>query len=156
MGIADLFAQSDSLHRFYDFGVEIDFHHGLLEDDFKIIFPNGFEYDHLKENSLYRINYSYDQERNRIAIDTLRTELNKDQMNKLFKLTSKQFEIGFIENLSKYEIPPPPPINDGMVAYLTFDLQFRGDVYEKGLSFPYGDKTFRELAHFIEEIINDK
>ncbi len=151
-----LYAQSESLYRFYDFEIEIDFHHGLLHDGFKIIFPNGFKYDHLKKNSLYRINYTYDQDLNRIATDTLRTELNKEQMNKLFKLTSNQFNFKFSENLSKDKIPPPPTINDGLVAYLTLDLVFRDDVYKKELSFPYGDKTFRELSDYIEKLINDK
>tara|TARA_B100000809_G_C15137692_1_gene531450 strand:- start:1161 stop:1421 length:261 start_codon:yes stop_codon:yes gene_type:complete len=70
------FSQSDNLQIFYDFGVEIDFQHGLLDDDFKIIFPNGLaKYGNLKENTLYRINYTYGQERNRTAIDTLMFEL---------------------------------------------------------------------------------
>jgi hypothetical protein len=151
-----LTAQSNDLYRFYDFGIEIDFRHGLLDDDFKIIFPNGFKYDHLNENSLYHITYSYDQARNRIAIDTLKVELNKAQMNKLFELTSKQFQINFRENLSVYKIPPPPPINDGMVADLTFDLMFRGDLYSRSWSYPYGDKTFRELSDYIEELLSNK
>ncbi len=151
-----LTAQSDDLYRFYDFGIEIDFRHGLLDDDFKIIFPNGFEYDHLNQNSLYRIEYSYDQERNRIAIYTLKIELNKAQMDKLFELTSKQFEINFTENISQYKIPPPPPINDGLVANLTFDLMFRGDLYSRSWSYPFGDKTFRELSDYIEKLFNNK
>lgn len=148
-------SQSDNLHRFYDFGVEIDFHHLLFDDDFKIIFPNGFtKYNHLKENTLYRIKYTYDQEGNRKAVDTLKVTMNEEQMNKIFSLTIKQFNIGFEENLSKYEIPPPPPINDGMVANLVFDLQFRGDEYSKKLSFPFGDNTFMELFGFIEQLTN--
>jgi hypothetical protein len=151
-----LTSQSNDLYRFYDFGIEIDFRHGLLDDDFKIIFPNGFKYDHLNENSLYRIDYSYNQERNRIPIDTLKMELTKAQMNNLFELTSKQFQISFKENLSKYKIPPPPPMNDGLVADLTFDLMFRGDLYSRSWSYPYGDKNFRELSDYIEELFNNK
>lgn len=151
------FSQSDNLQRFYDFGVEIDFHHGLFDNDFKIIFPNGLaKYDHLKENTLYRVNYTYNQKIDRIAIDTTKTNLSREQMDTIFKLTKKQFIIRFEENLSDHKIPPPPVINDGMTANLVFDLQFRGDEYIKRLSFPYGNNQFMELFNFIEQLTDKK
>tara|TARA_B100000809_G_C15137692_1_gene531449 strand:- start:923 stop:1156 length:234 start_codon:yes stop_codon:yes gene_type:complete len=71
-------------------------------------------------------------------------------MDTIFKLTKKQFTIRFEENLSKYEIPPPPIINDGMTTKLVLDLQFRGDEYTKRLRFPFGNNQFMELFEFIQ------
>lgn len=151
------FSQSDNLHRFYDFGIEIDFHHGLLEDDYKIIFPNGIaKHHHLKKNTLYWINYTYGQERNRTAIDTLKIELSRGQMDTIFKLTKKQFTIRLEQNLSKYEIPLPPIVNDGMIVNLIFDLQFRGDKYMKEFGTPLLDEQFMELFEFIQHLTSKR
>ena len=149
----NLTAQSEKLFRFYDFGVEIDFHHLLFDNDYKIIFSNGFKYDDLNKNSLYKIQYSYDKNKKRIPTDTLKVELNEKEMNDLFTLTKKQFDIEYDKNLSKYKIPPPPPAYDGMIVKLTFDLKFRGDEYIKQFGLPFFDQRFNELNDFIEKLM---
>ena len=148
--------QSGKLSRFYDFEIEIDFKHGLFEDDYKIIFPNGLSYEKFKQNSLYKIKYSYDQNQIRIPIDTLIVDLCKAEMDKIFILTLNQFSIEYEENLSQYKIPPPPPLNDGMIVSISLDLNFRGDFYEKWIRDPFVNKKFKELYDFVENIFETK
>ncbi len=146
------YSQTEKLYRFYDFGVEIDFRHGILDDDYKYIFPNGFfNYDDLKRNYLYKVSFKY-KDGKRLVKDTLKTRLSNEQMNQLFKLTKKQFHIKFEENLSKNKIPPAPIIYDGMVADLRFELQFRGDDYQRHIGYPFEDEKFLELFEFISSI----
>jgi hypothetical protein len=147
-------AQSEKLIRFYDFGIEIDFHHLLYDNDYKIFLSNGINYNNLNKNSLYKIQYSYDKNFNRVPIDTLKVELDKKEMDKLFVLTKNQFYIKYDENLSEYKIPPPPPVYDGMIVHLTLDLQFRGDKYMKVLSLACNDNNFKELNDFVERLMN--
>ena len=151
----NLIAQSDKLNRFYDFGIEIDFHHLLLNDDFKVIFPNGSNYKKLNKNFLYKIRYSYDKNRKRIPIDTLKVKLNKSEMDKIFTLTVNQFDVKYDENLSEYKIPPPPPAYDGLIVSLILDLNFRGDKFEKVLGLPFENQEFLKLYNYIETIFKN-
>lgn len=148
--------QSGKLSRFYDFEIEIDFNHMQFEDDYIIIFPNGLSYENFKQNSLYKIKYSYDQNQNRIPVDTLIVDLSKTEMDKIFTLTLNQFSIEYEENLSQYKIPYPPSLNQGIFVSIRLDLNFRGDFYEKRIDDPFSDRKFKELSGFIENLFENK
>ncbi|QSS96637.1 hypothetical protein [Psychroflexus sp. ALD_RP9] len=148
-----LIAQSEKLSRFYDFGIEIDYSHSLQDDDYKIIFPNGFNYGNLNKNSLYKIRYSYDENKNRIPIDTLKIELEKKEIDRMFVLTKKQFDIKYGENLSKSMKPPAPYLYDDLVVSLTFELKFWDDKYIKEIGIPFKNETFNKLNDYIELLI---
>ncbi|NLN26190.1 MAG: hypothetical protein GX163_11235 [Bacteroidetes bacterium] len=148
-----LSAQTEKLNRFYDFGIELDFYHLLFDDDYKIILPNSFDYDNLKKNTLYKVKFSYDENKNRIPQDTLMVNLRKSEMDKIFTLTKNQFDIKYDENKSEHKIPPAPYPYDGLIVNLTFELGFWGDRYIKKIGVPFTNKKFNELNNYIELLI---
>jgi hypothetical protein len=147
------FAQKTEAYKFYDFTIVVDYTHGLRLDDYKYVLPNAEGRDAgMKQNHLYFIRYHYQKDYQRVAKDTLAFPLTRQQMDSLFLLTKELFTIRLKTNTSKYKIPPPPPVNDGLSAHITMDLGFRGDTYQKTVGYPKGDEDFTKLDKYLKKI----
>jgi hypothetical protein len=165
-GFFSLRAQ-DSLnefYRFYDFSIIIDLPDLLHSNDSKIILCNTGLCDmeniniNFQKNKLYKINYKYSSDSNNTAyrhpIDTIKILLQNEQMDSLYSMTSNFFKIDS-KNMSKYKIPPPPIIYDGIVALVTLDLGFRGNKYSIVIGYPEENKNFLDLHDYIKKIIKN-
>ena len=155
--------------RYYDFNIIIDFKDGLLSNDFKyILCNNGIYFDNatnqkykLKKNVIHLVQYNYDikvvddkiVEANRIPIDTLMINFKENQLDTLFSLTTKLFDLSSLTNTTQHLIPLPPAPYDGYSANVVFDLGFRGDKYSIFIAYPQNNISFVLLEDYINNIV---
>jgi len=151
--ISVVYAQ-ETQHRFTDFKVIIEYFDVIYENDQKYIFK-GISSESINnpdpgKNTLYRINFTYKDDQ-RIPTDTLAVVLSDIEVDSLFSLSTKLFDLKGKVNRSEHVIPLPPLLrHEGYNIHYTFDLMFRGSKYTRTL--PDWHKEFQPIHKFLTEL----
>ena len=104
-----------------------------------------------KENRLYYTKYANNESRILLSNpDTISVKLDTIQLDSLYAMASKYFQLEYKTNVSPYEVPPPP-IGDSewAQAKITLNLGYWGD---KHIVFP---RWHNKLYQFLLRMKNN-
>jgi hypothetical protein len=141
------------IYRYRDYKIVVDARHNMLDNDYKFILLNGFIFNSqdgnkLREDVLYYVSYKYENKNasnnkySRIPVDTIRIMLKPAQMDSIFILTKKLFNIKYEINYSDDPLGDIVPINDGFVADVIFDLGWTNGRLERFINDANTDKEY--------------
>jgi hypothetical protein len=129
--------------RFYDYKLSIEFLDPFL----------GLERSYtLNPDTLTILNNAFNKEDKLSKTDSISLHLTKPQLDTIYTYAAELFAIDK-ENLTDVSIPHPP-YDEGNMARVTFDLNFRGDRYVRDVRKidTTIDNSFFRLYRFIVKI----
>jgi len=125
--------RKEKMYKFYGFDFEFTMYLEPVGVSEKFILKNHSTYPShshtFKKNRLYYIKFANEEHRMLLSKpDTISVELNTTQLDSLYSVASKYFQLEYKTNVSTYDIPPPPMgDNEWAYAQITLDLGYWGN-----------------------------
>lgn len=138
--------------RYYDFDFVAEYWAPFPQDaSFRYSYLGHSEHGAAYQINLIRLSYRGSQW---VETDTLSASLSSTQLDRLFALSVRFFDLAGSENVAPHSTPPPPPVYDGYNVDLTLDLGYRGRFY--ATRFPLLDRPgapSTDLDEYLRSLI---
>ena len=162
------------LYRYYDFNIVVDIQRfdsmdtvNYTENRTRYILCNHYQiwdevnqqyFSEFENNTLYKIKTVTNHlsfEKDIVEMDTVKTILTKNNIDKFYLLVYPFFQPNKATNLSVDSLPRLSSLYDGPSARLSLDYGFRGDYYSVFVRKSQCNENFIVLINYLEELLKN-